>query len=261
MLVTSGYPIMSNTMEPDNYTTMSTTPSYPTMSMTMEPDNYSLSITSSFANMSITMEPENYTTMSVTPIFFNMSITLEPDNYSTISTAHISSTISTTPISSNISIALEANYYPTMSTSPISPTMSFMLEPENTMSLLLVILLIATNSLALLGNGLLILAFIFSSKLRQMDFNLFILNLAVTDVLVAVIDIPMFIVNYIMEHDWVFGEGVCGFWIFFDWGLTFASINTLVVISLNRLWAARWSSNYRRHSTRGTTVMAIVISW
>ena len=199
--------------------------------------------------MSITMEPENYTTMSITPIFSNMSITLEPDNYSRISTADIYPTMSITPIS------------PTMLITSISPTMSITLEPEYTVSILLVILLIATNSLALLGNGLLILAFIFSSKLRQMDFNLLILNLAVTDVMVAVIGMPFFIVNYIRDNDWVFGEGVCGFWIFFDWGLTFASINTLVVISLNRLWAARWSSNYRRHSTRRTTVMAIVMSW
>ena len=33
---------------------------------------------------------------------------------------------------------------------------------------------------------------------------------------------------------WPFGEIMCGVWIFFDYGMTFASVFTLVAISLDR---------------------------
>ena len=149
---------------------------------------------------------------------------------------------------------------PTLPMATMEPASLEMLEDSHK-SIPLIILLIITDIVAFLGNVLVILAFIFYRKLRHTDFNLFILNLAVTDVMVAVIGIPFFTVDYIRDSNWMFGKWVCGFWIFFDWGMTFASINTLMVISLNRLWAARWSAHFRRHNSRRKTIIIIILSW
>ena len=41
---------------------------------------------------------------------------------------------------------------------------------------------------------------------------------------------------------WPFGEVMCAVWIFFDYGMTFASVFTLVVISLDRCVVTATSS-------------------
>ena len=46
-----------------------------------------------------------------------------------------------------------------------------------------------------------------------------------------------------------------------DWGMTFASIYTLVAISIDRYWAACYSLHYRRHNTKRRTIVIIVMIW
>ena len=46
-----------------------------------------------------------------------------------------------------------------------------------------------------------------------------------------------------------------------DWGMTFASIYTLVAISIDRYWAACYSLHYRRHNTKKRTIVIIVMIW
>lgn len=46
-----------------------------------------------------------------------------------------------------------------------------------------------------------------------------------------------------------------------DWGMTFASIYTLVAISVDRYWAACFSVHYKTHNTRRRTIVIIAIVW
>ena len=108
------------------------------------------------------------------------------------------------------------------------------------------------------GNLLVIIAFCVDKRLHN-TFNLFVLNLAVTDTLVGLLPIPFFAVDYFVGW-WPFGEAVCGIWILLDWGMTFESIFTLCAIAADRLWAVRWSVHYRNHNTskKNATVLAVV---
>ena len=80
---------------------------------------------------------------------------------------------------------------------------------------------------------LVILCFFVEKKLWKVNFNIFILNLAVTDVMVSCMAIPFYSIDFYFGH-WPFDEITCAVWIFFDWGMTFASIFTLVAISVDR---------------------------
>lgn len=109
-------------------------------------------------------------------------------------------------------------------------------EPAHSLSnvhWLLVILLWVTAAITCFGNMLVILSFVFERKLFKINFNIFILNLAITDVLVSTMAIPFYSIDFYMGH-WPFNEATCAVWIFFDWGMTFASIFTLVAISVDR---------------------------
>ena len=97
----------------------------------------------------------------------------------------------------------------------------------------LVILLWITAFITFFGNLLVILAFVVEKKLFKVNFNIFILNLAVTDVLVSTMAVPFYSIDVYVGY-WPFNEIVCAVWIFCDWGMTFASIFTLVAISVDR---------------------------
>ena len=58
-------------------------------------------------------------------------------------------------------------------------------------------------------------------------------NLAITDVSVAIFAMSFYTFDVLLGY-WPFGEFMCGVWIFFDYGMTFASVFTLVAISFDR---------------------------
>ena len=125
----------------------------------------------------------------------------------------------------------------------------------------LVVALWIASILTFLGNLLVILAFVFEKRLMRINFNIYILNLAVTDVLVSITATPFYSI-YVYLGYWPFNEVVCAFWIFLDWGMTFASIYTLVGISIDRYWAACWPTSYRRYNTSKTrTILGVVGIW
>ncbi len=130
---------------------------------------------------------------------------------------------------------------------------------DNLFKSVLSIMLVITAILTFLGNVLVLLSFLVEKKLRS-NFNLYILNLAVTDVLISVTAIPFYIVSYTLNY-WPLGQIVCGLWIFCDWGMTFASMYTLVAISIDRYWASCWSIHYRTHNTRRRTISIILLVW
>ena len=115
--------------------------------------------------------------------------------------------------------------------------------------------------MTLLGNLVVILAFVYDKRLTANNhFNYYIINLAVTDLLVAVMAMSFYTFDVLLGY-WPFGEFMCGIWIFFDYGMTFASVFTLVAISADRYWSVAWYLHYRNHNSRKKTVIAIVIVW
>ena len=125
-------------------------------------------------------------------------------------------------------------------------------------AIIFVILLIITLA-TIVGNAIVLAAFVVGKKLRT-SFKMYIANLAITDLCVAVFGMSFYTFDTLLGH-WPFGEFLCGMWIFFDYGMTFASVFTLVAISIDRFWSVTWSVHYRNHNNRRKVAVALAIVW
>ncbi|XP_062571650.1 muscarinic acetylcholine receptor M2-like [Saccostrea cucullata] len=109
------------------------------------------------------------------------------------------------------------------------------------------------------GN-ILVLVAVKSNKRLQTVFNFYVVNLALTDVLVAVTAMSFYTLDNILGY-WPFGRIMCGVWIFFDYGMTFASVFTLCIISIDRFWAVNWPIHYKSHHNKKKALGMICGAW
>ncbi|TNM89680.1 hypothetical protein fugu_003914 [Takifugu bimaculatus] len=113
--------------------------------------------------------------------------------------------------------------------------------------------------LGMTGNVLVIFAFYSNKKLRSLP-NYFIVNLAVSDFLMASTQSPIFFINCLYK-EWVFGEMGCKMYAFCGALFGIASMINLLAISIDRylvitkpLQTIHWSSKRR-------TTLAILMVW
>ncbi len=97
-------------------------------------------------------------------------------------------------------------------------------------------LLIAIFSIVIVfgffGNSLVIWTVLFNRQMRTSN-NLFVLNLAVSDLTLCIFSIP-FNVYKTLRHTWVFGEFLCKFSPFFQASNVFISTISITAIALDR---------------------------
>ena len=111
----------------------------------------------------------------------------------------------------------------------------------------------------ILGNILVLMA-VKNHKRLQTVFNIYVVNLALTDVLVAVTAVSFYTLDNILGY-WPFGRIMCGVWIFFDYGMTFVSVFTLCIISIDRFWAVSWPVHYKSHHNKKKALGMITGVW
>uniref|UniRef100_A0A671R5D3 Opsin 4xa n=1 Tax=Sinocyclocheilus anshuiensis TaxID=1608454 RepID=A0A671R5D3_9TELE len=115
------------------------------------------------------------------------------------------------------------------------------------------------GAVGVIGNMLVMYAFFSNKKLRTPP-NYFIMNLAVSDFLMAITQSPIFFVNC-MYKEWVFGEMGCKMYAFCGALFGITSMINLLAISIDRyivitkpLQAIRWTSGRR-------TLIIILLVW
>ncbi|KAM7017834.1 melanopsin-A-like [Tautogolabrus adspersus] len=113
--------------------------------------------------------------------------------------------------------------------------------------------------LGITGNALVMFAFYSNKKLRNLP-NYFIMNLAVSDFLMAFTQSPIFFINCIYK-EWAFGEMGCKMYAFCGALFGITSMINLLAISIDRylvitkpLRTIHWSSKRR-------TTLAIILVW
>ncbi|KAM6958772.1 melanopsin-A-like [Aplochiton taeniatus] len=118
---------------------------------------------------------------------------------------------------------------------------------------------VVIGTLGVAGNALVMFAFYCNKKLRNLP-NYFIMNLAVSDFLMALTQSPVFFINCLYK-EWVFGELGCKMYAFCGALFGITSMINLLAISIDRylvitkpLQALRWSSKRR-------TTLAILLVW
>uniref|UniRef100_A0A2K5TR41 Histamine H3 receptor n=1 Tax=Macaca fascicularis TaxID=9541 RepID=A0A2K5TR41_MACFA len=114
---------------------------------------------------------------------------------------------------------------------------------------LMALLIVAT----VLGNALVMLAFVADSSLRTQN-NFFLLNLAISDFLVGAFCIPLY-VPYVLTGRWTFGRGLCKLWLVVDYLLCTSSAFNIVLISYDRFLSVTRAVSYR--AQQGNTRRAV----
>ncbi|CAI4226169.1 unnamed protein product [Auanema sp. JU1783] len=114
--------------------------------------------------------------------------------------------------------------------------------------------------LAFIGNLLVCAAIIWDRNLRRQPENLFLVSLAISDLLVSVL-VMVFAAGSDVLGYWPFGQAYCQFWVSFDITCSTASIFNLCAISSDRYWHISRSMSYARHCSRKRIICIIVIVW
>ncbi|CAB3398033.1 unnamed protein product [Caenorhabditis bovis] len=115
--------------------------------------------------------------------------------------------------------------------------------------------------LVVFGNGMVIFAVGVDRKLRSVTTNKFIASLAISDLLVGLVVMPLSLYYKMHDDVWTLGYMWCQFHLVSGVFSTTASIVHLVAISLDRYFAIMFPTEYQRHSVSMSTVPYIVMIW
>ncbi|XP_067850729.1 5-hydroxytryptamine receptor 2B isoform X1 [Heptranchias perlo] len=110
------------------------------------------------------------------------------------------------------------------------------------------------------GNILVILAVSLEKKLQNAT-NYFLMSLAVADMLVGFLVMPIALLNILFNSEWPLASEVCPVWIFLDVLLSTASIMHLCAISLDRYIAIKRPIQHSRFNSRAKVLVKITVVW
>lgn len=113
--------------------------------------------------------------------------------------------------------------------------------------------------LTALGNGAVILTICTTRKLR-LPANYLICSLAVTDLLVALLVMPVSIA-YMATETWRLGEAACDLWLCVDMTCCTCSILHLCLIALDRYWAITRAVEYARKRSASRAAGMVGVAW
>ncbi|KAM9223087.1 histamine H3 receptor-like [Leptosomus discolor] len=137
-----------------------------------------------------------------------------------------------------------------------SPSSEFSLGVLVLLAFLMVLLALVT----ILGNVLVILAFITDRNLRHRS-NYYFLNLAISDFAVGVFCMPLYI-PYSLTGKWHLGRGVCRLWLAMDYLVCTASVFNIVLISYDRFLSVTKAVSYRaQQGVASSPVVKMVAIW
>ncbi|XP_043414429.1 histamine H4 receptor [Prionailurus bengalensis] len=109
----------------------------------------------------------------------------------------------------------------------------------------------------MLGNAVVILAFVVDQKLRHRS-NYFFLNLAIADFFVGMISIPLYIPH--MLYGWSSESKLCVFWLIVDYLLCTTSVYNIVLISYDRYQSVSNAISYRTQHIGILKIVALMVA-
>ena len=113
----------------------------------------------------------------------------------------------------------------------------------------------------IVGNSCTIAACIVDEKLRRNTANLYILNLAATDLLAGIFSMPFYTVFTIRSYNWPFGYAWCKIWSMIDYLACSESALTIILISLDRYLLVSQGPGYFQSQTKKKAAIKIAITW
>lgn len=114
--------------------------------------------------------------------------------------------------------------------------------------------------LTIIGNVLTIIAFLRDKRLHTV-YDLYIFNLAITDLLIGLSSMPFYAVYTLREFVWDFGPAYCKVWLCIDFTLCLESVLMIVILSFDRLQLLRYGPHYTTKVTLRKAVIQVAVSW
>ncbi|XP_008175605.2 5-hydroxytryptamine receptor 1D [Chrysemys picta bellii] len=127
------------------------------------------------------------------------------------------------------------------------------------LKILLAVVLSVITLATILSNSFIIITIFLTRKLHT-PANYLIGSLAVTDLLVSILVMPISIA-YTVSHSWTIGQVMCDIWLSSDIICCTASILHLCVIALDRYWAITNALEYAKCRTAGRATLVIAVVW
>ena len=158
-------------------------------------------------------------------------------------------------LSAELSFQSSANKSLNFTEPPLAVDERTLLGLKISLSVLLSVITLAT----ILANVFVVITIFLTRKLHT-PANYLIGSLAVTDLLVSVLVMPISIA-YTVTHTWAFGQVLCDIWLSSDITCCTASILHLCVIALDRYWAITDALEYAKRRTAGRAMLMIAVVW
>lgn len=97
-------------------------------------------------------------------------------------------------------------------------------------------------------------------KQLQTISNYFLFSLAIADLAIGLISMPLFTVSTILGH-WPLGPFVCDTWLALDYLASNASVLNLLIISFDRYFSVTRPLTYRAKRTTNRAAIMIASAW
>ncbi|XP_067405789.1 5-hydroxytryptamine receptor 2C [Emydura macquarii macquarii] len=130
------------------------------------------------------------------------------------------------------------------------------MRKKNWPALLILVIILLTIG----GNILVIMAVSLEKKLQNAT-NYFLMSLAVADMLVGILVMPVSLITILYDYAWPLPKQLCPMWISLDVLFSTASIMHLCAISLDRYVAIRNPIEHSRFNSRTKAIMKIAAVW
>lgn len=112
----------------------------------------------------------------------------------------------------------------------------------------------------IVGNSVTIAAFT-KTRLIRRPTHYFLISLAVADLMVGTLAMPLYILHFVDSGAWSKSQVIQAVYYSFDVVSGMASVFTLAVVSVERLYAVGWPWKYRHYTPLKCYVVAVVGTW
>ena len=117
-----------------------------------------------------------------------------------------------------------------------------------------------TSFCTTVGNIMVVISFLLEKSIRQPS-NYLIASLAVTDILIGSLSMPLYTMYLLKDSHWPLPQLTCNLWLSLDYTVCLVSQYTVFLITLDRFCSVKVPAKYRNWRTKNKIKAMIAVTW